>query len=554
MSTWSDNLKIELLGTGDTNWGNLTNNNFKWAIEESITGYATATFPSDADYNWAAGYTNSNSSQAQRCLVINVTGSLTATRNLIVPTIEKQYIIQNNTTGSQSIVVKTSAGTGITVPNGKKAHLYADGTNVIQMVDYFVSPTLVNATISGQFTAEAGSVSAPSITTTGDLNTGIYFPAADSIAITQGGVQAIQVHSSGNICIGSENSPTTKLDVYGGGLFRGVLTGLDAIKLGANTSAPSTTDSFIYRPANNTLAFGTASTEQVRIDSSGNVGIGTTAPANKMHVQVTNLVNSGVTSVLRLDHQASGSPSSGIGVGAEFAVETAAGNTEVGATIEAISTDVAPASEDFDLVFKTMSAGATAAERMRIDSLGNLGIGGITTPLSRLDALTAGGSCLGTFRNGTTTAQVGVTSSGGGQAYFGSTTNHLTRLIQNGTTQLQISTTGLVQMDNGYGSLQTFYGCRAWVNFDGTAVTIGSGRANGNVNSITDNGTGDYTINFTNAMPDANYAAIATCSQNDSAGRIAVVFNYLTTSVKVGTRDAAFALFDASIVNVAIFR
>lgn len=142
-STWSDNLKIELLGTGDTNWGSLTNNNFKWALEESIVGYGTAAFPSDADYNWASTYTNSNSSQAQRNLVINVTGTLTQTRNLIVPTIEKQYIIQNNTTGSQSIVVKTSAGTGITVPNGKKAHLYVDGTNVVQMVDYFVSPTLV---------------------------------------------------------------------------------------------------------------------------------------------------------------------------------------------------------------------------------------------------------------------------------------------------------------------------------------------------------------------------------------------------------------------------
>ena len=143
MSTWSDNLKIELLGTGDTNWGNLTNNNFKWAIEESITGYATAAFPSDADYDWAAGYTNSNSSQAQRNLVINVTGSITGTRNLVVPTIEKQYIVQNNTTGGQSITVKTSAGTGVTVPNGAKAHLYVDGTNVVQMVDYFVSPTLV---------------------------------------------------------------------------------------------------------------------------------------------------------------------------------------------------------------------------------------------------------------------------------------------------------------------------------------------------------------------------------------------------------------------------
>jgi hypothetical protein len=71
-------------------------------------------------------------------LVLNATssGSLTVTRELVVPTIEKQYIVQNNTTGGQSITVKTSAGTGITVPNGRKAHLYVDGTNVIQMFDF----------------------------------------------------------------------------------------------------------------------------------------------------------------------------------------------------------------------------------------------------------------------------------------------------------------------------------------------------------------------------------------------------------------------------------
>ena len=159
MSSWSDNLKIELLGIGDTNWGNLTNNNFKWAIEDSITGYATAAFPSDANYDWYLGYTNSNSSQAQRNLVINVTGSLTQTRNLVVPTIEKQYIVQNNTTGSQSIVVKTSAGTGITVPNGRKAHLFVDGTNVVQMVDYFVSPTLSKAVLNDGYTEEVFAIS-----------------------------------------------------------------------------------------------------------------------------------------------------------------------------------------------------------------------------------------------------------------------------------------------------------------------------------------------------------------------------------------------------------
>lgn len=141
-STWSPNLKIELLGVGDTNWGTLTNNNFQYAFEESITGYATVTFPSDGNYNWAALYTNSNSSQEQRNLVLNVVGTLSVTRELIVPTIEKQYIVQNNTTGGQSITVKTAAGTGVTVPNGRRVHLYVDGTNVIQMVNYVPSLTL----------------------------------------------------------------------------------------------------------------------------------------------------------------------------------------------------------------------------------------------------------------------------------------------------------------------------------------------------------------------------------------------------------------------------
>ena len=56
------------------------------------------------------------------------------------------------------------------------------------------------------------------------------------------------------------------------------------------------------------------------------------------------------------------------------------------------------------------------------------------------------------------------------------------------------------------------YAARAWVNFNGTGtVAI---RASGNVSSITDNGTGDYTVNFTTAMPDANYALAGTCERN----------------------------------------
>jgi hypothetical protein len=70
------------------------------------------------------------------------TTSLTATRALVVPTTEKQYLVQNNTSGGQSITVKTAAGTGITVPNGAKAHLYVNGVNVIDAVTHFSSLTL----------------------------------------------------------------------------------------------------------------------------------------------------------------------------------------------------------------------------------------------------------------------------------------------------------------------------------------------------------------------------------------------------------------------------
>ena len=86
-------------------------------------------------------------------------------------------------------------------------------------------------------------------------------------------------------------------------------------------------------------------------------------------------IDAGTTTVLYpavLDRQSSGTPAAGIGSGLAFDVETAAGNTERGATIEAVTTDVTSTSEDFDLVFKTMAAGAAAAEAARFLSTGGI--------------------------------------------------------------------------------------------------------------------------------------------------------------------------------------
>ena len=89
---------------------------------------------------------------------------------------------------------------------------------------------------------------------------------------------------------------------------------------------------------------------------------------------VYNLVSTPATNtvidVARIEAQSTGTPAAGIGAGLLFAVETAAGNVEIGARIEAITTDVTAASEDFDLSFKVMAAGGAATEAMRIRSTG----------------------------------------------------------------------------------------------------------------------------------------------------------------------------------------
>lgn len=135
-STYSTNLKIELMTAGENSglWGGITNTNLGTALEEAIVGQGTANFATDADLTLVLS--SSNASQVARAFVLNVTGALTATRNLIVPTINKPYVVRNNTSGGQSIVVKTSAGTGVTLPNGVSDMLYVDGTNVVKAFGY----------------------------------------------------------------------------------------------------------------------------------------------------------------------------------------------------------------------------------------------------------------------------------------------------------------------------------------------------------------------------------------------------------------------------------
>ncbi len=107
--------------------------------------------------------------------------------------------------------------------------------------------------------------------------------------------------------------------------------------------------------------------------------------------------------------------------------------------------------------------------------------------------------------------------------------------------------------NSGYGSVATAYGCRAWVNFNGTGtVAI---RASGNVTNITDNGTGDYTVNFTTAMPDANYSFVTSAFRTTDetfVGRSSVAPT--TSAVRLLSFNRGGATVDPDYFLVSIFR
>ncbi len=125
-----------------------------------------------------------------------------------------------------------------------------------------------------------------------------------------------------------------------------------------------------------------------------------------------------------------------------------------------------------------------------------------------------------------------------------------------GTARGGFTSGGDFQFNSGYGSVATAFGCRAWVNFNGTGtVAI---RASGNVTSITDNGVGDYTVNFTNAMPDANYVVVGVGGMSSGPDLLPIGPKAdvapTTSSVRVIAKSVGQSAQDPLYANVAIFR
>jgi len=208
------------------------------------------------------------------------------------------------------------------------------------------------------------------------------------------------------------------------------------------------------------------------------------------------------------------------------------------------------------------------SERMRIDSSGFISLAGNTDtgwdfPQANQQRWLCGGA--ETFRTYQIAAAYGVLRvNGSGSAtypnftfngddntgMYRATTDSLA-FTTGGTERMRLDSSGNLKFNSGYGSVATAYGCRAWVNFDGTGtVNI---RESGNVSSITDQGTGDYEVNFATSMPDANYASVTTSDgTSESFMRLSTT---QTSYVRVNNYETENNRNnDTSIIHLAVFR
>ena len=151
-----------------------------------------------------------------------------------------------------------------------------------------------------------------------------------------------------------------------------------------------------------------------------------------------------------------------------------------------------------------------------------------------------------------------TTSTGTGDNVLGTSPTLTTPILGTPTSGNLANCTGIpapAALSTASGSAPS-YSARAWVNFDGTGtVAI---RASGNVSSITDNGTGDYTVNFTTAMADANYSTCIGGSRITSAGTDygfqIQTWSQAAGSVRMNTPSTTTPAIDWAQVSISIFR
>ena len=257
-STYS-NLKIQLMAAGENNttWGNVTNVNLGTALEEAITGSVDVPFSSA---NVTLTLTDTNTTQSARNLRLKCTGTTAGARNLIVPAIEKLYLVTNGC--ADAITVKNATGTGIAVPASASMWVFNDATNVLDAMSYMSSLTLgaalpVASGGTGQTTYTNGQLLIGN--TTGSTLTKATITAGTGVTITNGtgAITISATGSGGTVTSVNGTGGTTGLTLTGGPITTtGTLTlgGTLAVANGGTNVASYAIGDILYASASTTLS------------------------------------------------------------------------------------------------------------------------------------------------------------------------------------------------------------------------------------------------------------------------------------------------------------
>ena len=399
----------ELQGT----WGTVVNDNITSMIEQAIAGLATVSTWTAASHTLT---TANGTTDEARCAVLECSGAPGAAATVVCPALSKVYVIKNSVTGGYAVTLKTSAGTGISVPNGSTALLYCDGTNVVSGATYMatLSTTQVDIlaqgdlrlqdTTGGEYVAlQAPATIATSYTLTLPVDDG----TAGQALITDGsGVLSWSTAASGDVYgpASATDNAVARFDLTTGKLIQNsVVTiaddgatviaansgsdGLRITQIGAGNailvedSANPDATPFVVEASGDVL-IGTATAIPGAFSDTGKLQIvNNTGEANQTNFT---FLNSSGGSIAYFNKSRSGTVGtntivqSGDALG-DFVFAGADGTTYHRAAQIGAAVDGTPGVNDMPgrLVFSTTADGASSpTERMRIDSAGQVGIGG----------------------------------------------------------------------------------------------------------------------------------------------------------------------------------